>query len=190
MKKQLSKGFTIIELMVTIVVLAILLSVAVPSFWNVIQSNRVTAQANELVTALNFARSEAVKRGEIVSLCATNQADTPACATSGSDSWSDGWLVFLNPGQNANYSNYGNDVLRVWPGIHSRMDLSLTQDDVVSAHRADFMPMGNIDISGTPEDFQFQWQLQPDDCSAGAPYLRLIDLSSTGRAQVQSGACE
>lgn len=57
------RGFTLIELLVTIVVLAVLLTLAAPSFRDVIQNNRVTAQANELVSALNLARSEAVKQG-------------------------------------------------------------------------------------------------------------------------------
>jgi type IV fimbrial biogenesis protein FimT len=61
MKNRL--GFTLIELLITIVVLAVLLTLAAPSFRDVIQNNRVTAQANELVSALNLARSEAVKRG-------------------------------------------------------------------------------------------------------------------------------
>jgi len=189
-KNQSNKGFTVIELMVTIAVVAILLSVAVPSFWTFIQSNRVTAQANELVTALGFARSEAVKRGEIVSLCMSNQAEPPACATGGSDDWSGGWLAFVNPDQNANYGSYANDVLRVWPALPDRMELDLARADVVDARRVDFLAMGNVDISGSPDDFRFQWTLQPDDCKPGRPFLRLIDLSSTGRSQIRSGECE
>ena len=55
-----------LELMVTIAVLAILVTVGVPNFRDLIQNNRVTTQANELVTALNLARTEAVKRGRNV----------------------------------------------------------------------------------------------------------------------------
>jgi type IV fimbrial biogenesis protein FimT len=62
MKNRL--GFTLIELLITIVVLAVLLTLAAPSFRDVIQNNRVTAQANELVSALHLARAEAVKRGQ------------------------------------------------------------------------------------------------------------------------------
>lgn len=55
-------GFTLIELMVTIAVAAILLAVAVPSFRHLIISNRLTTAANDVVTALTVARSEAIKR--------------------------------------------------------------------------------------------------------------------------------
>lgn len=63
---KLGQGFTLLELMVTIAVLAILATVGVPSFRDLIQNNRVTTQANELVSALSFARTEAVKRGQSV----------------------------------------------------------------------------------------------------------------------------
>jgi type IV fimbrial biogenesis protein FimT len=60
------RGFTLLELMAAIAVLAILATVGIPSFQTLIQNNRVTTQTNELVTALTFARAEAVKRGRSV----------------------------------------------------------------------------------------------------------------------------
>ena len=63
---KVCRGFTLLELMVAIAVLAVLATIGVPSFQNLIQNNRVTTQTNELVTALTFARAEAVKRGRSV----------------------------------------------------------------------------------------------------------------------------
>jgi type IV fimbrial biogenesis protein FimT len=65
---KICRGFTLLELMVTIAVLAILTTIAVPSFTDLVQSNRITTQANELVAALTFARTEAVKRGRNVNV--------------------------------------------------------------------------------------------------------------------------
>lgn len=63
---KVCRGFTLLELMVTIAVVAILATVGVPGFRDLIQNNRVTTQTNEIVNALAFARTEAIKRGRAV----------------------------------------------------------------------------------------------------------------------------
>jgi len=87
-------GFTLIEVIVVLVVAGIILAIAGPSFNTVIKNNSLATQANDLVSALNFARSEAVTRGDRVTVCRSNVAGT-AC-NSGSGSWEDGWLVFYD----------------------------------------------------------------------------------------------
>ncbi len=63
------KGFTLLELIVTMSVAIILLTVGVPSFRDVVKNSRITAQTNEFLASVNLARSEAVKRGETMILC-------------------------------------------------------------------------------------------------------------------------
>jgi type IV fimbrial biogenesis protein FimT len=75
-------GVTLVELMVALAVFAILVTIGIPSFTNLIANNRVTAAANELLSTLQFARSEAVKRNE----------DIVARPTDGIN-WSGGWVV-------------------------------------------------------------------------------------------------
>lgn len=83
-------GFTIIELMMTIFILSIVIAVAAPSFQRTIQSNRMAGQANSLLSALNFARSEAVKLGAKISICSSS--NQTSCSSSGS--WESGWIIF------------------------------------------------------------------------------------------------
>lgn len=87
---RLVRGFTLLELMVALTVAAILLTVAVPAFNNIIQSNAVTVARNSLIGALSFTRSEAVKQGRDVILC--KSADGLSCSTTGD--WSQGWIVY------------------------------------------------------------------------------------------------
>lgn len=89
-------GFTIIELLVTLSVLAILLTIAGPSLVNFVKNNRLVALTNDLVSDLNFSRNEAIKQGVPVSICASaNPADAnPNC--SGSSDWSSGRLIFVD----------------------------------------------------------------------------------------------
>jgi type IV fimbrial biogenesis protein FimT len=82
-----TSGFTIIELMITLLVGAILLGIAVPSFRNFVLDSRLTTEANSLVYSLNLARSEAVKRDGTVEVCASTNG------TSCGGTWADGWIV-------------------------------------------------------------------------------------------------
>lgn len=187
MKIYKTHGFTLLELMITVAVLVIALTVAVPSFKAVIQSNRVTASTNQLVTALNFARSEAVKRGQVVSLCMADASNPPKCQTAGTDDWANGWLAFLNPSKNNDYSSY-DDVLRVWDPLPDDIALNVDDASVTDTRRVDYLPMGNIDTAGA-SGFKFQWVVKPADCEAGQPYQRVVDLSPAGRAQVRDEDC-
>lgn len=98
------RGFTLMELMITIAVMSILLTLALPNFRTALQNNRLTGQANEMLTAMQFARSEALKRGFPVEMCSS--ADGATCG----GNWNLGWIVYVDlPGAAV-------EVLRVWPG--------------------------------------------------------------------------
>ena len=88
------RGFTIVELMVALSVLAILLALAVPSFTNATLGARLSSYANDLLASTQLARSEAIKRNAPVTLCASSNGTT--CATSGG--WQVGWIVRLADG--------------------------------------------------------------------------------------------
>ncbi len=89
MPTAVSRGFTLIELMVTIAVLAILLGVAVPSFNGLALSTKLGSYANSFVASATMARSEAIKRNAVVTMCVS--ADGASCATTGG--WEQGWMV-------------------------------------------------------------------------------------------------
>lgn len=100
-----SQGFTLVELMVTVAVLAILVAVAVPSFASISNRNRLSALANDVVSSLQTARMEALRRGQRVVLC--RSSDGATCSTG--NPWN-GWIVFTDAdGNNAPGSG---DILR------------------------------------------------------------------------------
>ena len=76
-----NRGFTLIEMMVTIAVMAMLLMIAVPSFRNASLSSQLRSAANDFIASSNLARSEAIKRGSAVTLCVS--ADGSTCAAGG-----------------------------------------------------------------------------------------------------------
>jgi len=91
MYMERQNGFTLVELLITIVVISVLLATAIPSFMQFVKNNRITSQANGFVVSAQMARNEAVKRGAGTTLCAAN-ADLDGC--SGNNDWSTGWIAF------------------------------------------------------------------------------------------------
>jgi len=81
MNKKIA-GFTLVELMMALAIGAILLTIGVPSFTQLIRSNRITAQTNEFVTSVNLARSEAIRRGVTINLL-----------SGGGTNWAGGWQL-------------------------------------------------------------------------------------------------
>jgi type IV fimbrial biogenesis protein FimT len=103
--KEKQGGFTIVELMFTVLVLAVLLGLGIPNFRDFLLNSRMSAQANDLLSGINLARSEAVKRRDAVTLCVGTAA---AGCTSGQ--FADGWIVFAD--EDADGTPDGGPVLR------------------------------------------------------------------------------
>jgi type IV fimbrial biogenesis protein FimT len=112
MKKR-NSGFTLIELMLTISIAAVLMAVGIPAMQDVIINNRIVTEANELVTHISLARSEAIKRNRAIVICisADPNAVSPACGGTSQD-WSSGWITFVDDNGN-NAHNAGELILRV-----------------------------------------------------------------------------
>ena len=81
------RGFTLVELLVTITVAAILATIAIPSFQDATLNGKLSSLANNFVASAQLARGEAIKRNTTVTLCASSNG------TSCTGAWKDGWVV-------------------------------------------------------------------------------------------------
>lgn len=109
-----------VELMAVIAIVAILTTLAAPSFNSLIQSNSISSAVNTFLADMRFARSEALRRGGGVVLCRSDdpEAATPACSTdSGTNGWVSGWIIYSD--QNGNGTIESAEVLRVQSPITS-----------------------------------------------------------------------
>lgn len=172
------RGFTLIELMVTIAVMAILLGIAVPSFTNAVLGSKLGSYANNFVASVNMARSEAIKRNIRVTLCAT--ADGSSCAASGG--WDQGWIVKCQTTNNTTCDAAGPN----WIVIHRQQvmasGLKMTAESDVRS--ITFEPTG---VGVTPATLTV-CRATP---SAGSQE-RVIRVTATGRASVSkttTGTC-
>ena len=162
-----NRGFTLVELLVTLVVVSILLSVGVPSFSSMITNNAVNADRDTLFNSLIYARTEAIKRGETISICKSSNLTT----CDASVEWGDGWIVFEDT--NGNGALSGETILRVQEALKRNISVSFDGGNFVT-----FDGLGKA--SATSGTFSFSHS------SGNADYDRAVTLSATGRARKAS----
>jgi len=156
-------GFTMIELMVTLAVFGILVAVGVPSFNNFLVNSRTSAVANDITSAVNLARSEAVKRGAPVTVC-PSENNTECVGT-----WTDGWIVMVNN---------TSEVLRVWraPAEGASINQTGTANSAIR-----FGALGQRVSAAT------QLDIEVSGCRGNR--ARQLDVGPAGRISVQRVAC-
>jgi type IV fimbrial biogenesis protein FimT len=119
MKKY--SGFTLIEIMVMLAVMAIVMTVGMPQLSIFFKGNRMVTNTNDLIGGLHVARSSAIKEAGRVTMCkSSNAADpSPTCST-GTEGWEEGWFVYVEGTDPANiigtYNSSDGDILRVNTG--------------------------------------------------------------------------
>lgn len=165
-------GFTLVELMITIGVASILLAIAVPSFNQLIVTNRLTTQANEVVAALNFARSEAIKRNTSISFCRAGSATETTCAAA-AGTWQN-WIV--TPG--------GGNVVR--RGVVNDFSGGISVQSTLSGDQVVFGPDGLARTGGVIVNNQ-----RISICSPRAQNGRHVVLGSGSRLSTEpfTGNC-
>ena len=95
---KLHHGFSLIELMVTIAIMGIIVSLAAPALGTFVSRSAMRGISSDFTLAMQQARSEAINRNMCVTMCMSSEASLspPKCTTSG-DNWGIGWIVFMNP---------------------------------------------------------------------------------------------
>ena len=148
------QGFTIIELLMTLVIAGVLATLAAPSFVDVIKNNRMTTQYNDLLASLSLARSEAIKQG----------ANVIALSSNGT-SWENGWTIFIDA--DADGTVDAGEELRVNPNLSGNNTLRFARERITSASTG----LGSGLITGT-------FTLCDD---RGASEAKGLVVSTTGR---------
>ena len=183
-KKQ--TGFSLLELMVALAVVAIMSSFAAPALRSFIQNSKALTQANELVTALNYSRSESVKRRMPVVMCAFNTAQS-SCATSSVPWDENGWMAFADRDRDGAYDADDGDgvledgedaLLKEWKEISNTEGVDITS----GVFRLSYLQSGALSGFAT-----IGLRVSADDSSDVNRCVRILNTGWVEHKKMESG---
>jgi len=173
-------GFTLLELLITLSILAILLGVGAPSLVSFSQDNTLVSQTNNVLGTIRYARREAVKRNTDVVVC--QSSDGQVCSN-GSD-WSKGWIVFSDQNRNGVYDAPANadaidmrrddQIIKIQDGME--VDYKITSSVYGKDQPLSFNSSGYLENSG---DISLCDERGEDFC-------RIILVELSGRTRTKS----
>ncbi|KAA3597687.1 GspH/FimT family pseudopilin [Stenotrophomonas maltophilia] len=163
-------GFTLIELMVTIAVVAVLAAIAFPSFQSTIRSSRVSSTNNEVLGLLSLARSEAIRSNRGGGVCGSS--DGASC----DGGWSGGMLAFADANGDGALSA-GETVLRFVSG-NPKLKITGPATEIAFDGRGRRRASAEQDV-----------RLEPDVCSKGAVHKRTLTVNASGQIRSTKEAC-
>jgi len=181
-----TRGFTLVELMITVAVAAILAAIAWPSFRDFMHRNAVTAQANQVLASLQYARNEAVSRRYPTALCGSSSGTS----CDGSSTRENGWMVWRDSSLSGtpSYSAGSDELLRVTQaqnGVSIRAFLG-----GVGANLVSFNQRGEVsNAGGAVTNIVICAKTKSTDTvgtSTSAALGQYVRIDSSGRITVQS----
>lgn len=167
--KLADRGFTLIEVLIVMIVVAVVASIGLPGLNRMLEGNRLTGDTNRLVSSLYAARSEAVKRGANVFICTRNLAGDDC---DGGQYWTDGWIVFADDDNNGAVS--AGEVLDVADQVDTGMAFAAGAPVVISFSADGMVDANGNNNAGEPGVDDLNFQLDSDHDS------RIIRLGSAG----------
>ena len=179
---QAFRGFTLVELMITLAIFAIIAAFAAPSFQQLIMNNRIRADAADVVQALNLARSESVKLKVPVGICSKDSA-TDTC--SGTNNWANGWLMWEDSDTGGTDGDFdvGTEKL-VRRFTEYRPGVTLVTDSTAGAFGTiSYLPDGRITAAAP------KFIICIDDAIKNKEIGRDVSVTMTGRVKLDTVTC-
>ena len=181
MDRNALSGFSLAEVLIVLVVISILTFLVVPGFVDLVRSNRLTVQAHRFVTALNLARSEAIRRNQRIDIC-VRAGDDSSTGCSDEQTWEKGWVVYAD--ENANRKPDDHEIIQLFEPIAKGYALRTNGRVSALVYRGD--GMARRAKGGLP---MMTFRLCAPDASDDNvdSRAREIVVSASGRLRLQKG---
>ncbi len=150
MTKRNQSGFTLYELLITIVIIGIVLTFGIPNFGVFTQNSRIASTANDMHSSFYLGRSEAARSKSNITICASNNSMGAATCTGGT--FDGGWIIFVDLNGDIQRAGVDENVLRRHPPIDDAIDISTN----AGANYFSFAPtgLGRGDVGGAGASVQ------------------------------------
>ncbi|MEZ5562045.1 MAG: GspH/FimT family pseudopilin [Gammaproteobacteria bacterium] len=175
------EGFSLIELMVIVSVLALALGLGIPAFNDMLSNSRMSTAVNDLVGSLHAARGEAITRRASVVLCPANAAGNDCQAGSDLEA---GWLVFVDSDDDGS-PDAGEPVLQQHGPIDAGPVIDLATFPADQAGRIVFSATGTLRVGESTTDIQICDQRGDRDTGRGVAAGRWIRIQPTGQPEIR-----
>ncbi len=179
------RGFTLIELVITLTIATVLVALAAPGLKNLVSDSRLVSQVNDLTADINVTKNEAIKRNTTGGVCPT--VNGTSCASGGN--WANGWFVYIVCPTNDSSCASGAIVpIKRHEALTGGITLSVSRTDSGgSLSTADLLTFGGngILIQPTTTTYTYRFTL----CDAPQKKTRIIDVTIVGQSTISTGAC-
>ncbi|MGI9270297.1 MAG: GspH/FimT family pseudopilin [Woeseiaceae bacterium] len=127
MKKRTQTGFTLYELLITVLIVGVVLTLGIPNMTAFTANSRITTSANDLHAAFQVARSEAARGKTNITICASDNSMDPVLADC-QGTWEEGFIVFIDNNGDISRGGAGENILRAHPAIADGVNLRVAND--------------------------------------------------------------
>ena len=182
MDRARARGFTVYELLITMLIIGIILSIGVPSMTVFTQNSRITGTANDLHASFQLGRSEAARSKTNIMICASANSMDAAAACGGT--FNDGWIIFVDENNDQARDAPAEVVLRAHPAVDDSINITTN----AGADYFAFAPsgLGRGDIGGLPslQTARICDERGNAPAAAGDSAARILVVTPVGRAIV------
>ncbi len=182
MDKRTQHGFTLYELLITVLIVGIILAIGVPNMQAFTRNSRITGTANDIHAAFHLARSESSRAKTNITVCASNNSMTAAANCGGT--WDQGFIVFVDENGDIDRSGAAETVLRAHPAIAEGVSLAVANDATYFSYSAAGLGRPNVGGNTAVSQVVICDERGNQTAAGGRSAARLFVATPLGRATI------